>query len=173
MPDDTSFDTIAQMIEQATGLPLGTLRSLSHFDLQSLIDAKLKIVDKDKARIIGFVPAVLQRAADLGVTVGYQIGLKQALNEGMTEDNLSIQKGEGFDQLVKEAGAILTAYYNQGIDLTKDPLGEGFDPFKDERQELRIFAKRNGLNAGYQTLLGVSDATPTEYPAEYVEKYLS
>lgn len=163
MPDNPiTFDTILQLLEQQANLPLGTLRALGNFDLSDLIDERTQIHKKDLAQITGFVPAVLQRAADLGVSVGFDLGraYQEFENNGSIPDP-TVVKGEGFDQLVKEAMMVVETFFNQA----KDIAGDGLDPFKNERQIARIFAKRNQLNAAYQDLLGVSEGTPTEYPA--------
>lgn len=168
MPDNT-FNTILDLLENITQLPLGSIRALTNFDLRPVIEAKIRLSKKDTACVVGFVPAVLQRAADLGVTVGIQIGLKQALEEGLDSTNIAVTNGEEFNRLVKEAAAVANVFFDQARSIS---FGD-FDPFKDERQIVRTFAKKNGLNADYQTLLGVSDGTPDEYPASFVEKYLS
>lgn len=164
-----ALTSIEEMLAEILTLPLGTIRALTNFDLRAYIKERADIADKDKARILGFLPAVLQRAADLGVSVGVQIGLKEALQEGLEADNVAVELGEGFDQLVKEGIAIISAFYNQ----VKRPTSDGLDPFKDEREALRVFCKRNGLNEAYQVLCGVSDNTKTEYEAEFIDKYLS
>jgi hypothetical protein len=164
MPDNNpvTADSVIGLIEQAANLPLGSLRALGNFNVQAIIDERVAIHQKDLAQITGFIPAVLQRAADLGITVGFDLGkaYQEFENNGSIPDP-AVVKGEGFDQLVNEAIKVVEAFFNQA----KAPLGDGLDPFKDERQLARIFAKRNDLNASYQTLLGVSAETPVEYPA--------
>lgn len=165
---ETTYASVEQMIADLVNLPVGAIHVLSQFDFNKYIESRKNIGKKDLARLQGFVPAVIQRAADLGLTVGFELGLKQAIDDGVSDNQLLIQKGVGFDQLVKEAIALVTSYYSQSTHLK---MGD-FDPFKDEREWSRIFAKRNGLNADYQKLLGVSDKTPTEYP-EGFKKFLT
>lgn len=153
-------DTIEELIAGITHLPVGAIHSIAKLDLSALIASRVAIANKDRARIEGFIPAVLQRALDLGITVGIEIGVAKEAGLPIVSESHTVAKSGALDQLILEATKVVAAFYWQGTHLSSG----GLDPFKDEREMARIFAKRNGLDATYQALLGVSEATPTEYP---------
>lgn len=159
---DKLFNSIADMLEETLNLPTGVVRALANFNVDAHLDRMKEVAEKDRLRVLGFVPAVLQRAVDLGVTVGYEIGTVDATEGVNRVEDITVFKSEAFDQLVREAIQIVSAYERKARNM----LGHGGDPFKKERELTRIFAKRNQLNASYQELIGVGDATPLEYPED-------
>lgn len=107
----------------------------------------LAIAAKDVARATAFLPAVMKRATELFLSAGVGSGDPAAAV-----------------QFAKETRAIAQDY--------ADERAWFGDPFKDEREHMRIYAKRNGLDERFQALIGVSDGTPVDYPAAFRAKYL-
>jgi hypothetical protein len=71
---------------------------------------------------------------------------------------------EASDQLIRESQAVIQDH--------ADERGIWGDPFRDERHNAYIFAKRN-LPEKYHKEIGVSAGTPADYDAAWRAKYLS
>ena len=78
----------------------------------------------------------------------------------LVEDPVALQ------QFAKETAAIARDFADESPRLFQDS-------FKDEREHMRIYAKRNELDQAFQTLIGVSGGTPDDYDPAYKTKYLS
>jgi hypothetical protein len=70
----------------------------------------------------------------------------------------------GAEQIIRESSAVWLDF--------ADERGIWNDPYRDERENLRIFAKRNELPESFQKLMGVSAGTASEYPKAFRTKYL-
>jgi hypothetical protein len=149
-------------------LPAGTtVEALLALDPSKIIANRIAIARKDVAQFSGLLPALMKRSRDLDIRIGFELG--KAVESGNPVSGLAITLSQESKQLVEEAYAVFLDYADERPALFADS-------YKDERQNLRIFAKRNKLDAGYQKLLGVdtnpSSPTPTEFSKEFREKYL-
>jgi hypothetical protein len=111
--------------------------------LAGAIKSSLAIAHKDVARLTAF-PVVAQKR---------------------TMELVRANDAAGLTQFARETAAIARDFADERPALF-------LDAFKDEREHMRIYAKRNQLDSGFQELLGVSAATPIEYDAVYKAKYL-
>lgn len=161
--------TLQQALEAVSDLPMGIQRILSDFDLSGELERVKFVADKDRRRVQGFIPAVLTRATELSMQVGFRLGKIEASGH-VSADIVLQQVSEEASKFYHETTAVIKMWDKQFRELMGgDIFG---DPTKAEREITRIWAKRNALPADYQTILGVSDKTPTEYPNDFVEKWL-
>ena len=160
---------LQSLLSDISDLPMGIQRVLSDFDLSGELERIKFVADKDRRRVQGFIPAVLTRATELSMQVGFRLG-KIESTDHVSVDVLVQQASDDASKFYHETTAIVRMWEKQFRELMGgDIFG---DPTKAEREITRIWAKRNALPADYQSILGVSDKTPTEYPTAFTEKWL-
>lgn len=157
--------SLIDILEQIAPLPTGAARALAGFDVSGELERIKDIADKDRRRIEGFIPAVIKRATELSMQVGFRLG-----NADGSVDVLLEQASEEASQFIAETSAIVRMWERQfkGF-MGGDIMG---DPTKAEREITRIWAKRNALDPTYLDILGVSEGTPSEYPEDFKEQWL-
>jgi hypothetical protein len=138
-----------------------SLAALSLLDPEVELTRIARTAEKDAQRVEMALPAVIARAMRFGVEVTF------TLNE---DPKTAIVYGESAEAWLKETWAIFGYVKKQAIELFKGNVSA--DPFEDEREMVRIYAKRWDMDPRWQEALGVGDGTPEDYPEDWKAEWL-
>lgn len=145
-------------------LPPGLFKEIQNLDLGVLIANRARIHQKDMRRIVMFGGEILQRALAVGLQVGVIVG-REPTTAGAEASALLVAISTEARQFAVETMAIIKDFADEKPAFA--------DIFKDEREHLRIYAKRNQLSEAFLKELGVDERTPDDYPQAFKDKYLA
>lgn len=158
------MDETIQLFEKALediGLPnvVTALQEISKFDFNHLFNGIANTMRKDEASIAMAVPALVRKSLELGTLFG--IALKDGDPLKIAETSGNLQRWE------KELSAVTMAEAKQASHPLHGEPGEKY-PFENEKEAMRILIKRWNLDPKWAAVIGVSEGTPSEFPAGFI-----